>query len=86
MLSDQDKLFAQYAMNKGFINKQILNQYLAQKNTTTLQNYLQQNNLLTLEQIAAVHNDLQSSMCPLQLERYTILQKLAKEVWVLFTK
>ena len=78
MLSDQDKLFAQYAMNKGFINKQILNQYLAQKNTTTLQNYLQQNNLLTLEQIAAVHNDLQSSMCPLQLERYTILQKIGQ--------
>ena len=78
MLSDQDKLFAQYAINKGFISKQILNHYLAQKNISTLQNYLQENKLLTLEQIAIVHREIQSSACPATIERYTILQKIGQ--------
>ncbi|BBM82987.1 protein kinase domain-containing protein [Candidatus Uabimicrobium amorphum] len=78
MLSDQDKLFAQYALNKGFINKQILNHYLAQQHKSTLQDYLQKNQLLTLEQIATVHSDIQSSICPLRLERYTILGKIGQ--------
>lgn len=78
MLSDQDKLFAQYAIRKGFINKQILNHYLLQKNTSTLQNYLQEKKLLTIEQIAIVHREIQSSTCSITIERYIILQKIGQ--------